>query len=326
MMEKLLSSCKFSSDVLQALCYATVIECRGTGSFVSVGGGDYLDAVVGSCRDNRNGNGNGNGNGKSVIKNKNKNKKVKYPLLQHGEVSTAGSVYVYHSELGWRVGVDNCSLDIEEFNRVVEKNIWISYPIYHACMRIEDLNKEKDILTNVFTRRKFFSDMKDNILTSEEINLPLWILYIDLNNFKVVNDTFGHDMGDRVLRSIAQEMKSVIAGYGVLYRIGGDEFVATLIGVDEQKVHKFSSKIEAVTEQSPCGVFVNASVGIKKYIPEYYGSGDQAIEKLLKEADREMYAMKKNKKQAYISCDDCHYYRDAIKENNIAVSNIAVSN
>lgn len=299
MLDKLLSSVKFASDVMQSLCYATVLQCGGTGGFVSIAGWDYFDAVVGSYRDKR------KGNNKDAIR------LWEYPVLDRGQSAVVRGVSIYNSHHGWKIGVDRCSIAVSDFQIVSQKNISIAYPVYHACLKIEDMSQDNDQLTGVLTRRRFFWDIKANIATAKKINIPLYILYIDLNNFKTVNDYFGHDVGDRVLASMSQEIKSVVSGYGTLYRVGGDEFVAAIFGIDEAKALELARRIEMVTEQAPCGVFVNASVGIKRY-NNTYGDGDKAVENILKESEADMYAVKKNKKKSSIVCENCSYKGEKI--------------
>ncbi len=299
MLTKLLSSMRIPSDITQALCYSTVLECGGTGGFVSVAGWNYFDSVVGSYRERRKGN-----THQSI-------RLWEYEGTPPGETGIINGVYVYHSELGWKIGIDACTVDVSGFRAIAEKNISVAYPVYHACLKIENMNQERDLLTGVYNRGKFFADMKGNVLTSLKMNINMWLLYIDLNNFKVVNDFFGHDTGDRVLRSISQEIKGVLAGYGTIYRLGGDEFVAIVIGVDERKLNELVKRVEMTSEQAPCGVYVNASVGVKKYSHEY-GEGDKAIEMIMKEADKEMYDIKKHKKQVCIVCEKCKYREKGI--------------
>jgi diguanylate cyclase (GGDEF)-like protein len=294
MLDKLLSSTKFVNDVLQSLCYTIVLQCGGVGGFVSIAGWDYFDAVIGSYRDKR------KGNNKDAIR------LWEYPDLERGQIAVVKGVSIYHSHHGWKIGVDRCSISISDFQIAAEKNVSIAYPVYYACLKIEDISQDNDQLTGSLTRRRFFWDMKANIATAQKVGIPLYILYIDLNNFKTVNDYFGHDVGDRVLASIAQEIKSVIAGYGSLYRIGGDEFIAAIFGIDETKALELAKRVEMVTEQAPCGVFVNASVGIKRY-DDIYGVGDKAIKIILKESESDMYDNKKNKKKSCIVCENCSY-------------------
>ena len=200
---------------------------------------------------------------------------------------------------------------MDTFRTIAEKNINLAYPVYHACLRIEDMNQERDLLTGVYNRGKFFMDIKGNVLTSQKMNVNLWLLYIDINNFKVVNDVFGHDTGDRVLRSISQEIRGVIAGYGTLYRLGGDEFAAIMIGMEVKKLNELVKRMEMVSEQAPCGVFVNASVGVQQYSIEY-GEGEKAIERIMKEADKKMYDAKQNKRRVSVVCEKCHYREKGI--------------
>lgn len=299
MLPKLLSSLKIAGDAIQALCYCTVLECGGTGGFVSIKDWNYFDAVVGSYRERRKGN------------SKNSVRLWEYEGIKTGETGMVKDIYVYHGTLGWKIGIDGSTVDMDTFRTIAEKNINLAYPVYHACLRIEDMNQERDLLTGVYNRGKFFMDIKGNVLTSQKMNVNLWLLYIDINNFKVVNDVFGHDTGDRVLKSISQEIRGVIAGYGTLYRLGGDEFAAIMIGMDGQKLSEIVKRIEMVSEQAPCGVFVNASVGVQQYSLEY-GDGEQAIERIMKDADKKMYDAKQNKRRVSVVCEKCQYREKGI--------------
>ena len=299
MLPKLLSSLRIASDAIQALCYCTVLECGGTGGFVSIKDWNYFDSVIGSYRERRKGN------------TKNPVRLWEYEGIKPGETGTVKDIYVFHSTLGWKTGVDGSAVDMDTFRTIAEKNINLAYPVYHACLRIEDMNQERDLLTGVYNRGKFFMDIKGNILTSQKMNVNLWLLYIDINNFKIVNDVFGHDTGDRVLRSISQEIRGVIAGYGTLYRLGGDEFAAIIIGMEVTKLNELVKRMEMVSEQAPCGVFVNASVGVQQYSIEY-GEGEKAIECIMKEADKKMYDAKQNKRRVSVVCEKCHYREKGI--------------
>jgi len=297
MIENLLSSVKFASDVLYITCCAITIKTGAKGGFLSVANWDYFDAVIGSYRERR------KGNSPNAVR------FWEYPAdIKQGEVRIIRDViFVYHSFTGWKVGVDTPECSINDFKKIAEDYIRIAYPVYHLTSRIEALSHEQDILTGTYTRSKFFADMKGLIDTSKKLSLPLWVLYIDLNNFKFINDHFGHAMGDRVLRSIAFEIKNIIAGYGNLYRVGGDEFVGIIIGLDEIKAHELARRIEMVTEQAPCGVYVNASVGVSQY--DMNEKSDlESIEKILRDADALMYNKKKllkskNKDEMCIICN-----------------------
>lgn len=282
MIENLLSSVKFPSDVLYITCCAIVLQSRARGGFISVSGWDYFDAVIGSYRERR------KGNSPNAVR------FWEYPEdLKPGESAIIReTIYIHHSTCGWKTGVDSADCSFEEFKKIVDEYIKIAYPVYHLTMKIEALSHEQDLLTGTYTRAKFFMDIKGLIETAKKLSLPLWIFYMDLNNFKFINDNFGHAMGDRVLRSIAYEIKNILAGYGNLYRIGGDEFVGLVIGLTEKQAQELARRIEMVTEQAPCGVYVNASVGICQY--DLNQTSDiQVIEKILSEADSLMYHRKK---------------------------------
>ena len=85
MLPRLLSSLRIASDAIQALCYCTVLECGGTGGFVSIKDWNYFDSVVGSYRERRKGN------------TKNPVRLWEYEGINPGETSTVKDIYVFHS-------------------------------------------------------------------------------------------------------------------------------------------------------------------------------------------------------------------------------------
>ena len=121
-------------------------------------------------------------------------------------------------------------------------------------------------------------------------------LFIDLDGFKQINDKHGHDIGDEVLKIVAQRIKSVIRQSDILARVGGDEFVILQLGAnDTESIAKRTLSSLAEPISLPSGmVKVNASIGIASY-PE---DADN-LKDLLKIADDAMYKVKKSGKNAF---------------------------
>ncbi len=171
-----------------------------------------------------------------------------------------------------------------------------------------------DTLTGCYTRSEFFKHITSNFRTLMVKDIPLYIFYMDFNNFKVVNDMLGHDMGDQVLRSIAAEIKNVFLGYGNFYRIGGDEFIGIAFGIKDEQSKFIAKRIENVARQAPCGLFVNISVGVKKFTKSTYQYNKDTIDDIVKQyiadAESNMYLHKKALKTAeedsrIIICGEC---------------------
>ena len=124
------------------------------------------------------------------------------------------------------------------------------------------------------------------------------ILFIDLDDFKAVNDTFGHDAGDYVLKSVAQRISESIREVDTAARVGGDEFIVILNGINASKdastvTEKIKSLIPEPIIYNDIVINISASIGIAIYPEHASNAGD-----LLKYADMAMYSLKKAGKVA----------------------------
>lgn len=123
---------------------------------------------------------------------------------------------------------------------------------------LEDLNQQLfnlsilDDLTQLYNRRKFTEDLKQEIHRSHRYLTPLTLVFIDLDEFKEVNDRHGHAAGDAVLRQFSQILRALLRIHDLAYRIGGEEFAVLLphTGVPEAVVflERFQSKIRQKTD------------------------------------------------------------------------------
>ena len=120
--------------------------------------------------------------------------------------------------------------------------------------------------------------------------LDAWVSVImfDLDNFKVVNDTHGHDVGDHVLRAAAYEMRKELRSFDSVYRLGGEEFLVLLSGVDAAGAFHIADRMrQAVSAQPAAGVTVTMSGGVAS------ARGAAVVpDALMIEADRALYAAK----------------------------------
>ena len=153
-----------------------------------------------------------------------------------------------------------------------------------------------DLLTNL-PNRHFFNDcLKREIKIANRTKKLLAILFIDLDYFKEVNDTHGHEIGDILLVEVARRIGETIRATDTVARLGGDEFIAILSAVeDENDINKVSkliiSKLSMPFDLNGIPVTISASIGISIY-PK-----DSLLEKeLLSYADKAMYNAKKDGK------------------------------
>ncbi len=152
-----------------------------------------------------------------------------------------------------------------------------------------------DPLTGLANRR-FLQEEAERILAfSKRQCKPVSVLYLDLLNFKRINDNFGHETGDKLLRQIAGRLKKSARKSDFVARIGGDEFVFVLSGTSANNAVEFVKRmirqIEAPINIDDNEFQISANVGIA----EYPKDGDD-FEKILRNADRAMYCAKVHRK------------------------------
>ncbi len=168
-----------------------------------------------------------------------------------------------------------------------------------ARARLHDIAM-KDALTGVHSLHYMQEAAKTEIAHAERNDQNLWLMFIDLDGFKSVNDTLGHGAGDQVLCEVAQRLQSVIRSEDLLARIGGDEYVVLLShDHSEDDTTSVANRILDVLAQ-PISVAdtqasVSASIGIARYPQD-----GQDLETLLKAADAAMYRVKKGGKNDFI--------------------------
>ncbi|WP_025131132.1 bifunctional diguanylate cyclase/phosphodiesterase [Pseudomonas sp. PH1b] len=155
-----------------------------------------------------------------------------------------------------------------------------------------------DPLTGLLNRRGFYQTVENILLRSDRSDKSLVLLYLDLDGFKRVNDSLGHDAGDRVLRWVSEQLKECLHSFDILGRMGGDEFTALLeLRFPEQAAKIAEKLIERLSiNQQIDGleVVLGASIGIAIY-PDC-GSN---LDGLLRAADIAMYEAKRAGRQQY---------------------------
>jgi len=151
-----------------------------------------------------------------------------------------------------------------------------------------------DTLTNVFSRNFLRELLQGEISRAERNNRPLGLIMSDVDNFKTVNDRFGHLMGDYVLAQIASILKSCVRGSDYVVRYGGDEFLIVLSETDatgsQVVVNRIREKVGEWDRTNRIGnVSLGVSMGLHQHIP------GQTVEQSVAEADTRMYADKRSK-------------------------------
>jgi len=156
-----------------------------------------------------------------------------------------------------------------------------------------------DALTGLLNRRGFNQTLEAALARTGRNGKRMAVLYIDLDGFKKVNDSLGHEAGDRVLCMIAEQLKTCMRPYDVLARMGGDEFTALLDTLDhpEDAARVAEKLLELMTKTHTVDgveVSLGASIGIASY-PEC----GHSVDGLLRSADIAMYEAKRGGRQQY---------------------------
>ncbi|WP_085582404.1 MULTISPECIES: bifunctional diguanylate cyclase/phosphodiesterase [unclassified Pseudomonas] len=145
-----------------------------------------------------------------------------------------------------------------------------------------------DDLTGCINRHQFVEMLEKALGNCQQTNGRLGLLFIDLDGFKNINDSYGHGVGDRLLKQVAERLRLALRGGDILGRVGGDEFVAFLLLNDGDKAEQIADRLIKSLQQlfdiDGVPLLVSASIGISLF-PEHGRSAD----KLINAADIAMY-------------------------------------
>ncbi len=148
-----------------------------------------------------------------------------------------------------------------------------------------------DSLTGAYNRHYFYEIAKNIISLSKRDKKHLSLAMIDIDKFKDINDTYGHDSGDKVLQATVKEIKAHIRNSDVFVRFGGEEFVLLLPNTDLDQALVISEKIRNIIESCNTvdGISLTISVGVSEFIESI-----DDIDSILKRADIALYNAKKS--------------------------------
>ena len=223
------------------------------------------------------------------------------------EYSHKGSIYIlntkYIKELDIHLLVE---AKLDDFTQDTKQNFYINLAIsllltliiaiiiikiirdYNS--KLENLAKY-DVLTKLSNRRHFQDTLYKYLALSKRNNEPLTLLFIDIDDFKYVNDNFGHKIGDEVLKEVAYILETNTRDSDICARWGGEEFVLAFMNTDIKTSSEVAEKIRTILEQSIKlkalgGKQITISAGITLY------NGVEELDSLISRADSAMYKAK----------------------------------
>jgi diguanylate cyclase (GGDEF)-like protein len=162
-----------------------------------------------------------------------------------------------------------------------------------AKNKIAELEERADVdpLLDIFNRRSFERELKRSIAYVTRYGTQAALIYIDLDSFKAVNDSYGHRAGDAVLKAVARKLTSHVRASDVVARLGGDEFAVVMWNAGIDAAQAKARALERLIEET-CTAYgsellaVGASAGVMPLLPGW----DPA--QVLDAADKAMYARK----------------------------------
>jgi len=173
-----------------------------------------------------------------------------------------------------------------------------------AQQKLEDLTWQfreqaiQDPLTGVWNRRYFDNFIRDEWHRSGRVGMPLSLLMVDIDYFKLYNDTYGHQVGDEALRAVAQTLADCLSRTGDLVaRYGGEEFAVVLFNTPEEGARTVAERLRASVEDlhrehstSRVTRWLTLSIGAATMMP----SPDSEPDELIRRADQALYKAKRD--------------------------------
>lgn len=211
----------------------------------------------------------------------------------------AASGWLIVSAINKPTGESEIILSWDAFNRL-GIFILIAYSVslqaqLRRALENERLRADTDRLTGLFNKGAFRERVEEEINRARRYNHPISLAFIDLDNFKQVNDTQGHARGDKLLQHVSQIIEHSIRKTDIAGRIGGDEFTICFPETGEEQVRKAIEKLvkalDTLTSQSGCQVTASIGVVICTEICDTYDD-------LLGKADKLMYIAKEKGKNS----------------------------
>jgi diguanylate cyclase (GGDEF)-like protein len=149
-----------------------------------------------------------------------------------------------------------------------------------------------DVGTNIFNKKYLVEALETEVKFSRAYGRPLSIIYFDLDFFKKVNDTYGHSVGDGILRDSATLVKSIIRKEDIFCRYGGEEFVILLPATDAKTAYELAERIRTTFESHKFDIQGHQikqtlSIGVSQLNPRM-----TTPDSLLEDADKKLYQSK----------------------------------
>ncbi|HEY2514448.1 MAG TPA: diguanylate cyclase, partial [Polyangiaceae bacterium] len=166
----------------------------------------------------------------------------------------------------------------------------------HDRLQFAETHAAVDALTGLYNRRHFEARLREEILHVRRHSRPLSVLLIDLDHFKSINDTFGHEDGDKVLKHVATTIRGVLRTEDTPCRYGGEEFVILLRESELEAAHFVGERLRTALQKAPIALGPQQESRVITFSGGIAGAhlGNQFdVDELVSRADQAMYRAKR---------------------------------
>lgn len=153
-----------------------------------------------------------------------------------------------------------------------------------------------DDLTGLFNRRGFLTLANQNIDVSRKNGSDMMLIFLDLDGLKLINDTYGHCIGDIAIQAMATILRKVFRKSDIIARLGGDEFTVLAIDCTVGQYESIMKRMDVLVDEYNNGPN-QFTLAVSSGAAPYNAKDQHTVEELLEEADRELYKVKKEKKR-----------------------------
>ena len=208
------------------------------------------------------------------------------PLLAHGLLGSLLLVTILNARLRrMHLDAQQALVDLSIAKKTFE--------VEHKLKEQAEVLAHTDYLTGLYNRRHFVELAERELDRAARYQRALTMMMVDIDNFKVVNDTRGHSAGDLVLQEVARLIRATVRSVDIVGRIGGEEFAAVLVEMDEAQALEAAERVRCAVEDASIAMHEGVPVQVTISIGLSHLNGrDANFDTLLSEADKAMYAAK----------------------------------
>jgi|UPI000369586A diguanylate cyclase len=180
-------------------------------------------------------------------------------------------------------------LYLKELNALVSQASWVLGDI---SKEIIDQDNGRDTLTRLFNRRYLDTVLRHETASSLRNGVVFGVVEVDIDFFKKINDTYGHDEGDRVLMQLAEILTTEVRAGDFVFRLGGEEFLIVLGDVTDKVLHNVAEKVRMTVSNTPFRLSDHRTLDITVSLGAALHDGHPDFQRTLKLADEALYQAK----------------------------------